>query len=103
MPMFPPELESTKYEGAAVPLPKTWRQSLPHRHAFMHAVIAFALANCVYAYLSGGLVWHYALAVFVGFAFALRWWRNLATLPWIYGLATGYACFAFLLGLKYAG
>jgi hypothetical protein len=69
----------------------------------MHAVIAFGLANCVYAYLSGGLLWHYALAVFVGFAFAFRWWKSLATLPWIYGLAAVYACLAFVLRLKYAG
>jgi len=88
--MFPPELESTKYDGERASLPRPtdpWGAPLPHPHAFWHALIAFCLANFVFAYLAGGFIWQYALAALAGFAFAFRWARNLATLPWIYGFA----------------
>ena len=105
MPMFPPELESTKYSGTPAPPPKPYWWEGPKRHpkSFWHASLAFALANSVYAYFVGGLAWHYVMAVFVGFAFAFRWHRNLATLRWIYGFAAGYGAFAFVLAWLHAG
>jgi hypothetical protein len=101
--MFPPELESTKHDGPLAPLPGTDLGGYPrvHPHAFRHGLLAFTLANCVFAWFAGGQLWHYGMALLVGFAFAFRHAKRLATLRWIYGFAAGWAVVAFAVGWLY--
>jgi hypothetical protein len=102
--MPPPELESTKYSGPPAPLPKPpWWEVRPHPKAFWHGFVAFTTANLPFAFFAGGKPLHYAMAVLVGFAFAFRWSRKLATLTSIYGFATAWIVVATALGWLYAG
>jgi hypothetical protein len=100
MPMFPPELESTRHDGPLTPpTDPVWRiYPKVHPHAFWHGLVGFTLANAVFAWFAGGQLWHYAMALLVGSAFAFRHARKLATLKWIYGFAAGWAVVAFGVG-----
>jgi hypothetical protein len=105
MPMFPPELESTKYTGPPAPPPKLhwWEGPKAHPRAFWHGFLAFTLANLPWALIGGGKPLYFAMATLVGFAFAVRHARRLATLKWIYGFAGVWCVVSALLAWVYAG
>jgi hypothetical protein len=108
MAMFPPELESTKYDGPPAPRPDIYDMyprlgPRPHPKAFWHAFLAFSLAFSVCVYVGGGTSQGYAMAGLGGFAFALRWGRTLGTLRVIYGFAGVLGAIGLIIGWIHAG
>lgn len=108
MAMFPPELESTKYDGPPAPRPDMYDMyprlgPRPDPKAFWHAFLAFSLAFSVCVYVSAATPQRYALAVIAGFAFALRWGRKFPTPRVIYGSAGLLGLVALFIGWIHAG
>ena len=109
MAMFPPELESTKYDGPPTPRPDIYDMyprlfgPRPHRRAFWHTFLAFSVAFSIYVYVGAGTTQAYAIAGLCGFAFALRWGTILGSLRVIYSFAGVLGAIGLIVGWINAG
>jgi hypothetical protein len=96
------ELESTKHTGPPAPLPKPrWYEIKAHPRAFRHAFVAFSLANVPWPLIAGGKTLHYVMVLVVGFVFAVRYGRRMATLKSIYGFGAAWCAASALLAWLY--
>jgi hypothetical protein len=105
MPFHPPELESTQYSGTLTPpsKPSWWRGPQVHPRAFWHSFVVFTVANLPWAVIGGGKPLYYFMAALVGFAFAFRHAKRLATLKWIYGFGAAWCVISAVLAWLHAG
>jgi len=98
--MFPPEIESTKYDGLRTQQALSWwHREIARRHAFAHIIIAFALAFAAVIYVTAGLSLHLAFAPLGGLLIAVRWRNSFDTPAWIYGTATFVG--VFMVGIAW--
>src|SRR5688572_32486176 len=85
--MFPPELESTKYDGRP-PKPKSWWHTpISRKGAFVHTVLAFSMVFEALCFILDAELWHYAVVPLSAVLIAARWRYAFDTPAWIYGAA----------------